>query len=166
MEFNGTFTIGAKENARYNFYAMRSRLIVMTAVVFATVEVAVTIVNYTDNSAILAGIAGALPFAFLGAALFFGMNILFVRLKLNKLYKSGSLQPFTQELHITPALIHAKSENGEVELTYDSLARIRETRHDFFLHLKAADVYVIPKDGLSPDDVNTLRAILAQTKVG
>ena len=158
MEYHGTFTISKKENIRYNLHMMLKKLLITCALVFVIIALLIGLTRYA--SAVNAGMdaplgyaaANALPYAACGALLLFAVNLLMLYVRVNTLYKKKQLRDFTQEITLTDQGLHAETESGTLDLSYDKLIRVTETNRDFYLFFSANSAYVLPKDQMKQPD--------------
>lgn len=56
MEYQGTFTIGRRENIRFNLYVMRGRFILMAALVFVIIAVMLGASTYGQTMSVPAAL--------------------------------------------------------------------------------------------------------------
>lgn len=165
MQYTGHFKIGAKENSRFNFFMMRSKIIKTTIVVFVIVMVIVTLTNMMRSNDISSALLFALPWAALSAVAFVAFNVILQRLRLNSFYKKKKLQEFEYDITFNADGIFAKSAKGDSSLKYDIVDKIVETNTDFYMHLTDSHIYLLPKAQMS-DSGEALSAVLKKYMSG
>ncbi|MEG1547438.1 MAG: YcxB family protein [Clostridia bacterium] len=160
MEYNGIFKIAAKENERYNMYVAYKKLIVSCLIVFIIIMLLLGLTYYAADGSLNSALLKSLPMALGGAVLLFLINVVIIKLKVRSFYKKNKISVFTQDITLHNGGIHAKSENGEVELTYKHIKNVVETRWDFFIFLTDLHAYVLPKNQMKDQaDIALIRSI-------
>jgi hypothetical protein len=146
MNYHKTFEVGKKDNERFNLFSMKRKTIRMSVMVFLMISFMVTLTQLTrDNQMIYALLAG-IGYGIAGILFFVIMNLLLVKYRLYLFYKRGSIKPFRQQIEMNEKGIRAKTENGSVEVTFDQIGGVRETKHAFYILVTAEHVYVFPKN--------------------
>ena len=158
MPRNYTFTITKKDNLRYNFFLTRKRLFSTALLTLALMGGMLALIQYTQGAtpsgALLSG--GLIG---LGAALLFlAAGVISTVLRINSLYKSGSLKNFDVTFTIDKAGIHARNESGDADLPWERVRQIRETRGAIYVFYAKDHATVIPKGQLSAADAAGLRS--------
>ena len=116
MQYQGKFTIGRKENIRYNLFVTGSRFLFMTVLVFVVIALMLGVTTYGQTKSIQQALIRALPMALGGAALFVVLNTVMMIFRINKAYKSKTAYEFTQDITIDGQGVHATSERGSALL--------------------------------------------------
>lgn len=162
MQFEGTFTIGRKENIRYNTYASQSRIIGMSAFVFAIIAVLLGITTYGSTGSVGAALSRALPSALWLSVLFFALNNAIIILRVLKNYRLRRIADFTQQITIDKAGVHVVSTRGNGLLKWKNVEKVQESSTTFYLFLSKEQAYVLPKYQLEKpkEDAETIRTLL------
>ena len=124
MEYQGTFTIGRRENIRFNLYVMRGRFILMAALVFVIIAVMLGASTYGQTMSVPAALLRGIPLGLGGAALFLVINTVMLMTRINRAYKEKRAQEFTQDV---------------------TIVRVRESGKTFYLFLSKTQAYILPK---------------------
>lgn len=145
MQYQGKFTIGRKENIRYNLFVTGSRFLFMTVLVFVVIALMLGVTTYGQTKSIQQALIRALPMALGGAALFVVLNTVMMVFRINKAYKSKTAYEFTQDITIDGQGVHATSERGSALLAWEKIAKVAESGKTFYLFLSKTQAYVLPK---------------------
>ena len=145
MEYQGTFTIGRRENIRFNLYVMRGRFILMAALVFVIIAVMLGASTYGQTMSVPAALLRGIPLGLGGAALFLVINTVMLMTRINRAYKEKRAQEFTQDVTIGREGVRASSTRGAALLRWGNIVRVRESGKTFYLFLSKTQAYILPK---------------------
>ena len=145
MEYQGTFTIGRRENIRFNLYVMRGRFILMAALVFVIIAVMLGASTYGQTMSVPAALLRGIPLGLGGAALFLVVNTVMLMTRINRAYKDQRAQEFTQDVTIGREGVRASSTRGAALLKWGNIVRVRESGKTFYLFLSKTQAYILPK---------------------
>ena len=160
MSFSGKFTITRMDNIQYNFFRMKRKLAGIAIMTFVILALLLSLVRYAQGVSITSSLTNALIVAVVGTILMVSINILSVVLRVNKLYKKGQMADFTVHYIIDKTGIHAKSERGDTDFTWNQILYARETAQAFYLIAGEKRAVVIPKSQIANDgELNMLRAL-------
>lgn len=160
MNYNKTFEVGKKDNERYNFYSMKSKTITMSMIVFVLITVLITLTQLTRKIALSEALSKGLLLGFVGVVFFVIVNFVLVKYKLYSFYKRGRIKPFKQHIVMNESGIHAKTENGFADITFDCIGGVQETKHAFYILVTPEHTYVFPKDQMKGEtEFQTIREI-------
>ena len=95
MQYQGHFTITKKDNIDFNLLLMRRKLVATSLVVFVIIGGAVGLVRYSQGTQLAASILEALLTGVCGVVLLTAINLIFMLLRINGLYKSKQLTDFS-----------------------------------------------------------------------
>lgn len=164
MEYRGVFTIGQKENFRYNYFVSQKRSLMSCLIVFVLILLLNAFLRYSYGmtQSLVSGLLYSLPMAVGGAALLLLIHLLNMYLRLRGLYRQKKLEPFTQDILMNREGLHAASARGNVDLPWKNIALIRELKRDFLLFITESHVYVLPKEQMKnpAEDTEKIRRIL------
>lgn len=149
MDYHKSFEVGKKDNERFNLYSMKSKTIRMSSMVFLVITFMITLTQLTRGRQLLDAFLIGSGYGAAGILFFAAVNYLLVKLRLALFYKKGSMKPFQQQIELNDRGLHAKTENGSVQLTFDQIRGVRETKHAFYIFVTAEHVYVFPKDQMT-----------------
>ena len=128
MEYRGVFTIGQKENFRYNYFVSQKRSLMSCLIVFVLILLLNAFLRYSYGmtQSLVSGLLYSLPMAVGGAALLLLIHLLNMYLRLRGLYKQRKLEPFTQDILMNREGLHAASARGNVDLPWKNISLVRE----------------------------------------
>jgi hypothetical protein len=167
MNYSTTFQVGKKDNERYNLYSMKRKTIIMSMMVFVVITGMVTVVQLNSgiifNYALLIGIGLGLA----GIIFFIVVNFAFVKYNLYSFYKNGRIKPFKQNILMNEEGLHATTENGSVDIPFQQIGGVDETKHAFYISITKEHTYVFPKDQMKGEiEFQTVRNILRANMPG
>ncbi len=145
MNYHKTFEVGMKDNERYNLFSMRRKTVRMSVMIFLMISFMVAFTQLTQANRFIYSILFGIGYGIAGILFFVIVNLLFVKYRLYLFYKRGSIKPFTQQIEMNEKGIRAKTENGSVEVVFDQISGVRETKHAFYILVTTEHVYVFPK---------------------
>jgi hypothetical protein len=130
-------------------------------IVFVVITVIVTMVQLNSgiifNDASLIGIGLGLT----GIIFFIVVNLAFVKYNLYSFYKNGRIKPFKQNILMNGEGLHATTENGSVDIPFQHIGGVNETKHAFYFFITKEHTYVFPKDQMKGElEFQTVRKIL------
>ena len=163
MVYQGTFTIGLKENFRYNFFITKRRMLATSGIVFVIILVLLAFFKsiYGQVASIVDGFLYSLPMAAIGAVVLFLFSLGFMYIRLRSMYKKKAIDPFDQKVRLDNAGVHATTAKGNIDLPWNKVGLIRESGSDFVIFVTDSIAYVLPKDQMKnpSEDVANIRAI-------
>ncbi len=146
MNYNKTFQVGKKDNERYNFYSMKRKTFTMSIIVFIVITIMVTLTQLNSGTVFIYASLIGIGLGFVGILFFFIVNFVLVKYKLYSFYKNGRIKPFKQHIVMNESGIHAKTENGSVDVAFEHIGGVQETKHAFYILITPVHTYVFPKD--------------------
>jgi hypothetical protein len=146
MNYSKTFQVGRKDNERYNLYSMKNKTMIMGMIVFFTIAVMVTLVQVKSRIIILYALLIGTGLGLVGIVLFIAANLAIVKYKLFSAYKSGKIKPFKQHIVMNESGVHAKTENGTIDVPFKHIVGVQETKQAYYIYITAEHTYVFPKD--------------------
>ncbi len=149
MNYNKTFQVGKKDNERYNFYSMKRKTITMSVIIFILITVMVTLTQLTSGTGFIYASLIAIGLGLAGILFFVIVNVVLVKLKLYRFYKNGTIKPFKQHIVMNESGIHAKTDSGFVDVAFDHIGGVQETKHAFYILITPVHTYVFPKDQMN-----------------
>ena len=160
MNYNKTFEVGKKDNERYNFYSMKRKTITMSMILFIVITVMVTLTQLTSGAGFIYASLIGIGLGLAGILFFIIVNFVLVKYKLYSFYKRGRIKPFKQHIVMNESGIHAKTENGFVDVAFDHIGGVQETKHAFYILVTPEHTYVFPKDQMKGEtEFQTIRDI-------
>lgn len=160
-QFSHTFTIGKKENLRYNFFLMQKKLIATSVLVFVIIASMIGLIKYAQGASIPVALLNALLMAVSGTLILIGINLITAVLRINSYYKQRKLSDFTVTFTTDKSGIHSASERGDADLPWNRIVEVRETRHAFYVFITDAHANVLPKDQFSNEaEIALFRSLL------
>lgn len=160
-QFSHTFTIGKKENLRYNFFLMQKKLVATSALVFVIIAAMIGLIKYAQGASVSAALLNAFIMAISGTLILIGINIITSVVRINNYYKQKKLTDFTVTFTTDKNGIHAASDRGDSDLPWDRIVEVRETRHAFYVFITDSHANVLPKDQFKDEaEISLLRSIL------
>lgn len=164
-QFSHTFTIGKKENLRYNFFLMQKKLVATGALVFVVIAGMIGLIRFAQGAGVWAAVLNALLMAVVGTLVLVAINIVTAIVRINSYYKTRKLSDFTVAFTTDKSGIHAASERGDSDLPWNRIVEVRETRHAFYVFITEAHANVLPKDQFTDAAEIALFRSLLETNV-
>lgn len=158
MQRSYKFTITKKDNLRYNFFLTRKRLFSTALLTVALMGGMLALIRYAQGTKPMDALIGGGLIGLGGALLFLAAGFASTVLRINTLYKNGTLKDFDVTFTIDKTGVHSKNDSGEADLSWERVRQIRETRNDIFVFYAKDRANVIPKCQLSREDAASLRA--------
>lgn len=152
MNYLKTFEVGIKDNERFNRFSMRRKTIRMSAMVFLMISFMITLTQLTRGVQLIFALLIGSCYGFAGILFFVSVNLLLVKYRLTLFYKRGCIKPFKQQIEMNERGIHAKTENGSVDVSFNQIGGVRETKHAFYILVTADHVYVFPKNQMTGEE--------------
>lgn len=146
MNYSTTFQVGKKDNERFNLYSIRRKTIIMSMIVFVVITVMVTLVQRNNGTIFIYASLIGMGLGLAGIIFFIVVNYAIIKYNLYNFYKRGRIKPFRQNIVMNESGIHAKTENGSVDVPFNHIGSIHETKHAFYIFITSEHTYVFPKD--------------------
>lgn len=165
MKFSGSFVIGKDENLRLNQFVAFNKVMKNTLVIGLIVllpQLALPFLFEGELTVFRAFMALLISAA--AAGLFFLIMRLSVVFRVRTFYKTETLTPFKQDLHIDSKGITATTEDEGAKFTsFDQIVKVTETSKDIYVFISATQAFVIPKNQLENEkaDIASLKTIFS-----
>lgn len=161
MTYAGQFTITKEDNIHYNYFRMKQKLGGLAVMTFVLLGVLVTLIRYgqgvSTSNAVMVGLIAAGS----GAVIMVASQLAAVVSRVNGHYKNGEMRDFSVQYSIDRDGVHAKSERGDTDFSWNQIYLARETKHAIYLVAGERRAVVIPKAQIpSESELATLRALL------
>ncbi len=162
MEFTGSFRVDKADNIRFNYHLVHRKHWITCAAILVILTALVTLIDAARSGGFNANalLRGAL-FGLLGAVLW-TLYILYFKIwaPIGKMYKTGRLKPFTQQITMSDKGIHAVTGSGENDIRYKDILKVEETPTDFYLYMNDTFAYLMNKKQLPhAEDVVLIRKL-------
>lgn len=160
MNYIKTFQVGKKDNERFNLYSIKRNTITISVIVFIIIVIMVTLIQINSGNIFIYASLIGIGLGLAGLLFFILVNFAFVKYKLYSFYNSGKIKPFKQHIVMNESGIHAKTENGSVDVPYNHIGSVHETKHAFYIFITIEHAYVFPKDQMKDKiEYQTVRSI-------
>lgn len=145
MQYQGHFTITKKDNIDFNLLLMRRKLVATSLVVFVIIGGAVGLVRYSQGTQLAASILEALLTGVCGVVLLTAINLIFMLLRINGLYKSKQLTDFSFDVVVDKDGVHSRSDRGNSDVPWTRILSIVETVKAYYIFITDSNANVLPK---------------------
>lgn len=160
-QLSETFQITKKDNLRYHLFLMRNKLVATSALVFCVLLVMITIIRYLLGVGIQSALLSGVLMGLAGTAFLLVINILTAVLRINSYYQQNTPKNISVTFYTDADGIHTISDRGNVDLPWDRIVAVRETRHAFYIFITESHANVMPKEQFShADAIAAFRALL------
>lgn len=162
MNYSTTFQVGKKDNERYNLNSIKRKIITMSMIVFIAITIMVTIVQLNSGNILFNALLIGTGLGLAGIVFFTIVNIAFVKYNIYSFYKNGRIKPFKQNIVLDESGIHASTKAGSVDVLFEHIRGVHETKHAFYINITPEHTYVFPKDQMKGEtEFQTVRGIFS-----
>lgn len=160
MQYSGHFTIGKKDNIRFNLFLIQKKLLTVSLLVFIIIAGLVSFLKFMQGIPLQTALMQGLLLGLLGVILQVAINLCSLYFRINSMYKSGKARDFSFDLVADKTGLHSKSDRGNADVPWDRILSIVETNAGFYAFITENNANVIPKDQIENDSgIQTLRAL-------